>query len=101
MTTVHIAIGNSDDKLSQAQWAAYIGTVDHVVMLFSDIVHGKWFSAPNSQYQNAAWTFVLKYGLDGMPAFRQRMSVVAEMFNQESIAMLVGVTEFITPPEPE
>lgn len=59
MTIVHIAIGNSDDKLSQRDWSKF--QTDVVDLFLSDEdnhtdfttdIHGIWYSFPTSPYQN-------------------------------------------------
>ena len=52
----YISIGNSDDKLPQADWARFIA--DMRALLVADWqgrlqVHGEWFSAPDAPWQNA------------------------------------------------
>lgn len=65
-TTVVIMIGNSDDKLSQLEWAEYIKDVDQAVLLSMESIdndshlHGRWFSLADSPYQNAAWCAEIK-----------------------------------------
>lgn len=55
--TIYVSIGNSDDKLSQAMWAAFVDDVDSIVRQYATTVHGQWFSLPGSRWQNACWCF--------------------------------------------
>lgn len=57
MKTVVIQIGNSDDRLTQKQWHDYVGEVDNAMSWDEQRFFG--FSAPDSQYQNAAWVINL------------------------------------------
>src|SRR5687768_6435898 len=50
----YVCIGNSDDKLSQREWSNFIDDVDE----FCEVgfhTHGRWFSAPDVQWQSACW----------------------------------------------
>lgn len=60
MTIVHIAIGNSDDKLTQREWSNYCADVcdaitleqEHRVGPFDIEIHGVWYSHSSSPFQN-------------------------------------------------
>lgn len=97
-TTIHIAIGNSDDKLTQRQWARYIDAVDDAIKQAAVEVHGRWYSAPDVQWQNAAWAFVLREDMGGEFTkgwLKARLGDIAKQFGQETIAWNESVTEFI------
>lgn len=104
MTSVHVAIGNSDDKLAQAEWSQYVARVDALVRGFADTMHGTWHSPPAAGYQSAAWTFDVSGGSHGISTaddLKARLALIATKYRQDSIAWLTGDTEFITPPTPE
>lgn len=92
--TVHIAIGNSDNRLTQQQWAAYWYEVDRLVQFTAPHIHGAWLSASASPYQNACWGFEL-----GTGNLRGRMQDVlreiAGRYGQDSIAWNESDTEFL------
>jgi hypothetical protein len=50
---VYISIGNSDDKLTQAQWCEFTQSVDELLTACN--IHGRWFAAPDTPWQNACW----------------------------------------------
>lgn len=93
--TAFVAIGNSDDKLTQASWALYTRSTDAIVEKWAIEVHGRWYSLPDSRYQNACWC--LETSAHELESLRERLAVLAHSFEQESIALTVGTTEFITP----
>jgi hypothetical protein len=97
--TVHIAIGNSDDGLSQREWAKYIDEVDDLVKVVAEVVHGRWYSAPDVPWQNACWAFEMGTGNFADPAgwIKERLARVAEMYGQDSIAWNESETEFLGP----
>lgn len=96
MTTTVIQIGNSDDKLTQAQWARFIKTVDGVVKTYASQIHFSGTSHPAVEWQNAAWIFEI----EETPSLRlyDDMKVLCEMFNQDSIACTEGKTIMVARP---
>lgn len=88
-----ISIGNSDDKLGQAEWAKYVADVHAAVALEAEVIHGVWFSSPESKYQNAGFSFES----DGISVrLQDRLGEALERYRQDSIAVLAGETQFIT-----
>lgn len=54
-----IQIGNSDDRLSQNDWAGFVREVRTLLIeewRDRSQVHGEWFSLPDQQWQNANWS---------------------------------------------
>lgn len=96
LLTVYASIGNSDDKLTQQQWAEFHQLFTMLVRRAAEHVHGDWLSATNSPWQNACMCFEIE------PDAAQRLKTVlgeaAGEFGQESIAWAVADTEFIAPP---
>lgn len=91
---VVIAIGNSDNHLTQEAWSRYWHSVDGMVENLNDVeVHGRWMSEANSRYQNAAWSIVLSASL--ADAMKESLADVAAAFEQDTIAWLEGTTEMI------
>lgn len=92
---VHIAIGNSDDRLSQRRWAEFVDSVDHLVSDLSEAVHGSWVSGSTSPYQNAAWSVIVSP--PARDELRARLVRIAGEFDQESVAWNDANTEFLRP----
>lgn len=95
MTTI-IQIGNSDDKLSQAQWSHYFKRVDEAIRRRANQVHFSGASYPSAEWQNAAWVFEI--GENESLRLYDEMKVFCEMFNQDSIAWTEGKTIFVARP---
>ncbi len=93
----YISIGNSDDKLSQREWAAFqIDVRFHLRDRDADIF-GAWHSYPDSIYQNAC--FCVELPDDQVPALKNVLSILAEDYHQNAIAFnVVTATEMIGPP---
>lgn len=94
-TTIHVAIGNSDDRLTQAQWSAFVADVDQTIRFWATTVHGYWHSLPDAEWQNAAWAFEIE-GV-GREDLRKELADAARHHHQESIAWNESTTYFITP----
>lgn len=97
MVTIYISIGNSDNKLTQEEWADFIDEIDELL----DVYHlvGRWFSAPDSEYQNACWCVTIP-PTGGAHAFiRGALRGLAERYRQDSIVLAKAETEFVKPRE--
>ena len=94
--TVHIAIGNSDNRLTQQQWGAYWSEVDRLVQSVSPHIHGAWLSASVSPYQNACWGFeVFDEGYWGRPTVQAVLREIAGRYGQDSVAWNESETVFL------
>lgn len=95
MKTVYISIGNSDDKLTQAEWAAFYRDANLLVREYAEGVHGQWVSEPASAWQNACWCIEIDRGL--VSNLKQRLGELAGKYRQDSIAWAeTPSTEFLS-----
>ncbi len=87
----YVSIGNSDDKLTQKEWMMFIRAVREQLRERWDF-HGEWFSAPDSEWQNANWCVELN---DVFPerVMRELLRNLASSFGQDSIALVVAEPE--------
>lgn len=98
MTAAYIAIGNSDDKLSQHQWAAFQLDVRLAINEQAAIIHGDWHSAPDSIFQNCCWCIDIDDA--DQAALKKTLTVLAGHYRQNSIAWnRCETTEFLGPGE--
>lgn len=98
MNTIVIQIGNSDDKLSQALWSVFCASVNELIRDAGFTIHFHGHSPGNAPWQNAAW--VIEAGDPDSPeakAFALGLRKLAGEFEQESIAVTLGETEFLKP----
>lgn len=93
MKTIYVSIGNSDDKLSQRQWAAFCLTTGMAISERAETVHGAWFSDMVSPYQNACWCFEIK--IEDEEPLRDRLKDIGLAYQQDSIAYATATTEFL------
>lgn len=101
MAVVYITIGNSDDKLSQAQWADFVTAMDVAVGRAAALpfgrLHGAWTSGNHQPWQNACWCLELPADERFAAVLRVRLGQLARRYGQDSIAWVAGDTEFIGP----
>ncbi len=92
--TVYVAIGNSDDRLGQSDWADFYRAVDVAVGRLSSMIYGRWVSEPTTPYQNACWAFEVMP--EQRDALRNTLVAIADKYGQESVAWSRAPTEFLT-----
>ena len=94
--TTHVAIGNTDDRLSQLRWHEFVGAVDTAVRRHGEPIYGFWVSPSAEPYQNAAWAFQPRTVAD-RDALRAELARVAGDFDQDSVAWNESETELLRP----
>lgn len=91
--SVYVSIGNSDDKLSQKEWARFVAAVDVTLRTGATEMHGRWLSRPDDPFQNACWCF--EPFSARVPAMKRILSGYAKEFRQDSIAWAEAETVFL------
>jgi len=94
MKTITICIGNSDDKLGQSKWADYIRHINEALWVNHTEIQFSGFSAPEAKWQNAAWVCVI-HSEEQLANIKKRLTTIRQQYNQDSIAIVEGVTEFL------
>lgn len=91
--TVAVLIGNSDDKLSQVEWARFVRSVLDTVCGSADKVHFEGHTPQASSRQSVAIVFeintVKRQELQG------NLKKIKQEFRQDSIAWVEGTTLFL------
>lgn len=94
VSTVYVAIGNSDDKLPQADWVTFSLYVEERIRLYAQEVHGAWYSHPTSPWQNACFCFTITPVRATL--LRGELTAQRALFKQDSVAWTNACeTEFI------
>ena len=94
MIQVYVSIGNSDDKLTQAIWGAYIEDFRELLRKHATQIHGEWYSAPDAVYQNACIAAVLAD--DDAEEIQKKLTALRRSYGQDTIAWSPApVTTFI------
>jgi hypothetical protein len=91
LRTVVIQIGNSDDKLTQGQWALYVIEVGGV--LKEHEIHFSGGAESSAPWQNYCWVVNIKD--DAMDGMFERLQGLRMRYNQDSIAVTIGDTQFM------
>ncbi len=93
MATVVIQIGNSDDKLSQAEWSEFVSYVRDAVVQYSSRIHFEGGSRIDAPWQNVC--FVSEVSPSNHVRLLDHLSRIRSEYRQESVAVTVGETEFV------
>lgn len=86
-----ISIGNSDDRLTQVEWAKYVADVDIAVRTFAIKTH--FFGAPpnNMPWQNILWLV----DIDDPTTLIEEVTRIRKEYRQDFAYILVGEGQFI------
>lgn len=93
MKTITIQIGNSDDKLTQKEWAQFVDAVHMSISNRCEEMHFSGGSSNNAIWQNFAWVFTCQE--KHIDTLKSRISAVGGTFKQDSVAWTEGETLFI------
>ncbi len=93
MKTITLIIGNTDNKLTQAEWARFVEEIIEQVSIYSSTV--EFFGAPPtySQWQNACWVITIED--ENIWDFKSRIYMARVTFKQSSVAWVEGATTFV------
>ncbi len=89
--TVTIQIGNSDDKLSQAEWSEFVAQVRAAIMDQCNGVHFAGGSSNWERWQNFTWVIEITE----VKRLQQMLRGLREHFRQDSVAWTEGKTHFL------
>lgn len=92
MKSVVIQIGNSDDKLTQMQWAAFVARLRDCVERHDARIHFWGASANYEPWQNLCCVCESN---GAMYPMLSEISEIRKEFKQDSVAVTIGGTEFI------
>ena len=90
MKTVTVQIGNTDNKLTQQKWSEFVKRT-HYVLNRAGSIHFSGGSPNDAPWQNYCWVLA-SYSWDDT---NEKLSELAREYQQDSIAVTYGDTEFI------
>lgn len=93
MKTVCISMGNSDYKLSRAEWNRFFGEVQEIIEAHCHQIHFFGSSSTWEQWQSLCWWIDIRD--EQVSSLKHSLDLVRRRFDQDSIAWLEGHTEFI------
>jgi hypothetical protein len=95
MITYVVQIGNSDDKLPQASYALFVDALSNLLVSLGVQIHFFGFSHPVAPWQNCCAVFEASDSRASMQDLRSGLAGLAKKFNQDSIALTGGITQFV------
>jgi hypothetical protein len=95
MNTIAIQIGNSDDKLTQKQWACFVLELRSQVDRCDCQIHFWGASVNYEPWQNLCCVCTVPDREGLMERFLRGITNIRKRFDQESAAVLIGETKFI------
>lgn len=95
MLTITLQIGNSDDKLTQVEWADFVRTTGDAILAYKGHIHFCAGSDSQMPWQNFCWVFELENDVLVVEALRKQVRLIREKYRQDSVAWLAGVTRFV------
>ena len=93
MITVVIQIGNSDDKLTQNEWAHFTESMRQEIARLAHVFHFQGGSDWNAPWQNACW--VCEVPTHRIDELKRVVAKRRESYGQDSAAFTIGTTEFV------
>ena len=91
---ITVQIGNTDDKLGQAEWSSFLHDTCQLVNNVAQKVYFSGHSFPSAPWQNAAWCF--ECNPEDQSIIKIRLAELAKEFRQDSIAWTSGETTFLS-----
>jgi hypothetical protein len=91
--TLVVQIGNSDNKLRQADWARFVQRTGAIIQEYAAIIH--FFGGPENwaTWQKVCWVFDCEEARIGN--LKLRLAETRKEFLQDSAAVTQGETEFV------
>ena len=93
--TIVIQIGNSDNKLTQGEWAQFAAMVKDAVAANVRQIHFQGGSDWDAPWQNACWVCEAMPDDAYLESLQKRLTECRKCFTQDSVAFLVGFSSFI------
>lgn len=94
LDTAVIQIGNTDNKLTQQEWASFVAYAHEAICRHAYAIHFHGGSESFAPWQNAAWIIELLPGSDKQ--LKIDVSQIGRRFNQDFIAFVIGNTELVS-----
>lgn len=92
--TYTIQIGNSDNKLNQKNWSEFVRLVTFKICDHSSQIHFSAGSPSEAEWQNFCWVIDINDD-EELNWLKRDLTQLRMRFNQDSIALTAGITEFI------
>lgn len=84
----YVTIGNSDDKLEQHDWSAFIRELKATLTDFTGRTYGEWYSAPDATWQNMC--ICKEVQLRDLDRLRAALRALRQTYRQDSVALVTS-----------
>lgn len=95
-TTIYVSIAETENVLSQSDWARFVNAVQAQIDEGAVEVLGPWFTAPASAFRSACWNFTVEeVDIDAM---KGELGLVCAEYPRTSLAwvpMDIAAMDFI------
>lgn len=91
--TVVVQLGNSDNKLTQAEWSEFVSYVRDAIGESSINIHFDGGSRYDAPWQNAC--FVSEVCDEHLAQLKSDLECYRKMYRQDSVAVTIGDTLFV------
>ena len=91
--TVVIQIGNSDNNLTQGEWANFAASMHQTISHCVFRIHFKGGSDWDAPWQNACW--VCEVAREAVDKLKREVEACRKNYRQDSASMTFGETVFI------
>jgi hypothetical protein len=91
--TIVVQIGNSDNKLPQAEWAEFVRRVDGTIREHAQAVHFFGGTENWAAWQRVCWVFDCEQSR--LADLKNLVTSARKKFRQDAAAFTEGETEFI------
>ena len=95
MKTITLQIGNSDDKLTQAEWCEFVTAIGSIVAAYCKDVHFAGAPPANAPWQNFCWVLAIEDDELVTSAFQRQITDCRKKYQQDSAAITEGKTLFV------
>ncbi len=93
MQAICVMIGNTDNRLSQNEWAHFVVYTKRAIDRFVSEVRFSGGPETSAPWQNYCW--VCDVEIAKIPDLIVALSQVRKSYRQDSVAVIVGTTSFV------
>lgn len=94
MNTVIIQIGNTDNKLTQQEWAKFCDEIHWIILDSNVMIHFSGGPPNCAPFQNYCWVIEIDRCFD-TKELEENISYVRAKYKQDNVAITYGETKFI------
>lgn len=90
---ISVQAGNSDNKLTQQEWAEFVATIDMIVDEYQTVRHFFGGSITWAKWQNVCWVFEIDE--KHLNLLKGDLRKERTAYRQDSVCVLSGEAEFV------